>query len=177
MSHSVSDPSRRAFLLGKRAAAKSPPAIRPPWALAEADFAVHCSGCGDCVDACAEGIVFIDSNKLAAIDFHKGEGLCTFCGDCADACHDNAFIPEEQRCSSAPWSWRAVIGNACLTHQGIMCQSCKDSCPANAITFRHQLGGVAKPELALAQCDGCGGCVAPCPAAAITLTQFEVTHA
>ncbi|MBI2255270.1 MAG: ferredoxin-type protein NapF [Proteobacteria bacterium] len=176
MSHSVTDPSRRAFLLGKRGSAKTPPAIRPPWTLSEADFAARCSGCGDCVDACAEGIVIIDADKLAAIDFRRGEGLCTFCGACADACHDDAFLSQDERCSSAAWAWRAVIGNACLAQQGIMCQSCKDACQTGAITFRYQLGGVAKPELALVQCDGCGGCVAPCPAAAITLGKFEASH-
>ncbi len=174
MTRSVSDPSRRAFLLGHGRSSK-PTAIRPPWSLGEVDFAAHCSGCGDCVTACAEGIVFIGADKLAAIDFHKGEGLCTFCGDCAKACTDNAFLPQAQRCSSAPWAWRASIGTACLTQQGIMCQSCKDACPAGAISFRHQLSSVATPELTVAQCDGCGGCVAPCPASAITL--IEVAHA
>lgn len=176
MTHSVSDSSRRAFLLGRRRAPE-PAAIRPPWSLGALDFAAHCTGCGDCATACTEGIVFIGTDKLAAIDFHKGEGLCTFCGDCAEACTDNAFLPQEQRCSNAPWAWRATIGDRCLTQQGIMCQSCKDACPAGAISFHHQLGGVARPALALAQCDGCGGCVAPCPASAITMIDTEVTHA
>jgi ferredoxin-type protein NapF len=180
VSQSVSDPSRRAFLLGRRNAPK-PAAIRPPWALRESEFVTQCSGCGDCVDACPEGIVIIGADKLAAIDFRQGEGqgegLCTFCGACANACHDHAFLAAEERCNITPWAWRATIGEACLTQQGIMCQSCKDACPTGAITFRHQLGGVAQPSLSLAQCDGCGGCVAPCPVSAVTLMEIEAAHA
>ena len=39
----------------------------------------------------------------------------------------------------------------------------KDSCPMNAIRFRLQLGGVAKPILDLESCNGCGACLSVCP--------------
>ncbi|WP_374379773.1 ferredoxin-type protein NapF [Dongia sp.] len=178
MDQSGFDPSRRAFLLGRQGSGPSKPKpVRPPWSLVERDFAAHCSGCGACIDACAEGIVFLDADKKAAIDFRRGAGACTFCGGCAEACNDGAFMTTDLRCSGTPWSWRAVIADTCLAQRGIACQSCKDACPADAIAFRYQAGGVATPDLALARCDGCGGCVAPCPAEAISLVEFEVAHA
>lgn len=121
--------------------------------------------------------MILDAESKAAIDFHRGAGACTFCGGCAEACVDGAFLAAEMRSGSSPWPWRAVIADTCLARRGIACQSCKDACPADAIAFRYQAGGIATPDLSLAQCDGCGGCVAPCPAVAIALKEIEVVHA
>jgi ferredoxin-type protein NapF len=63
----------------------------------------------------------------------------------------------------------AVIGEACLTRLGVVCQSCGDACPERAIRFRPLLGRVALPEVAADRCTGCGECVAVCPVAAIAV--------
>lgn len=73
----------------------------------------------------------------------------------------------------------ATISVACLTKQGIACQSCRDACPQDAIRFRPRAGGPFLPEVDEALCNGCGACVAPCPAEAIAVaaSQTEPAHA
>lgn len=73
----------------------------------------------------------------------------------------------------------ATISAACLTKQGVACQSCHDACPQDAIRFRPRAGGPFLPEVDETLCNGCGACVAPCPAEAITVatTQTESANA
>lgn len=171
--------SRRAFLTGRpaaKAAALKVRGLRPPWTLSESAFAAACTGCGDCVTACPEAILYIGADKLAAVDFRRGEGLCTFCGACAEVCPAPAFLAATARAAEAPWHWRAAVGTACLTNSGIMCQSCKDGCSDGAISFAYGAGRIPHPHVDLARCTGCGGCVAPCPAEAIALFELETAH-
>nr|WP_298687506.1 ferredoxin-type protein NapF [uncultured Dongia sp.] len=172
--------SRRAFLTGQSAAtmatAKSH-APRPPWTLPESAFAAACTGCGECVTACPEGILYIDDSKLAAVDFRRGGNLCTFCGACAAICAEPAFLVATAREAEAPWHLRAAIGEACLTHAGVMCQSCKDACGDGAIRFVYGASRIPGPDIDLARCTGCGACAAPCPAEAITIFELEPIHA
>ena len=49
----------------------------------------------------------------------------------------------------------------------------------NAIRFRLQLGGVAKPILDLESCNGCGACLSVCPTKAIKfliLKQIQMSQ-
>ena len=172
--------SRRAFLTGRSAdiaAAVKIHGLRPPWTLSESAFAAACTGCGDCVTACPEEILHIGADKLAAVDFRRGQGLCTFCGACAEICPAPAFLAGTARIVDAPWHLRATIGDACLTNSGVMCQSCKDACGDGAISFTYGASRIPQPAVDLARCTGCGGCVAPCPAEAITLFEREPADA
>jgi len=63
-----------------------------------------------------------------------------------------------------------TIAASCLAYANIVCRSCGEACEPGAIRFRPRLGGAALPEVDAARCNGCGLCVAPCPAGAITLT-------
>lgn len=168
------DRSRRAFLFG----AKSPREVKqlPPWSLIEHAFAAACTGCGACIDACPEKILVIGADKLPSVDFGCGQQACTFCGTCADVCPEPAFHDAAARAVLPPWSWHAVVGDACLTQQGILCQSCKDACGEGAIRFAYGAARVAVPQIDLALCTGCGACAAPCPAEAITFHCAETEN-
>ena len=63
----------------------------------------------------------------------------------------------------------ARIGDGCLEARGIVCRACGDACEARAVGFLPLAGGLAKPVVDPALCNGCGLCVAVCPAGAIAL--------
>jgi ferredoxin-type protein NapF len=159
----MTDPSsRRNFLRGRFSARKGP--LRPPWALAESDFLHACTRCGDCVSACPTGVITGHDAGYPAIDFAAGE--CTFCGDCAAACTKGALKRTE---GQAPWTAQAAIGEQCLAQRRIECRICGDQCEAGAIRFPLRAGGIAVPVLDSTRCTGCGACVAPCPASALSV--------
>jgi ferredoxin-type protein NapF len=140
-------------------------AVRPPWALEEWLFAERCDRCGQCISACPQGLLSAGRGGFPKVDFQRGE--CTFCRACLDSCTRGALRAYE---GEAPWQLRAGIGSGCLTHHGVICRSCGEQCDARAIRFRPTAGRVAPPEVSTALCNGCGACVAPCPAAAIVMS-------
>ena len=152
--------SRRQFLRGDISGRK--PALRPPWALAGDAFLAACTRCGDCVPACPTRIVVIVGG-YPTVDFSRGE--CTFCGACVDACKPGALCKSE----APPWRIQAQIGSNCMAFKDVVCRTCGDACTPAAIRFRPRLGGAAVPEVDAGRCTGCGACLAPCPANAITL--------
>ena len=93
---------RRSFF---RRLAGRPEPLRPPFALPEAEFVEACNGCSDCVKACPEGIVRINSLGFAEVDFASGG--CTFCDACAQSCGRGAFY--QQRAARAPWDAKALV--------------------------------------------------------------------
>ncbi len=157
--------ARRDFLRGRK---PLPPVMRPPGAVEERLFQALCDEeCRACAEACPENIVAFDASGMPTLDFAL-EG-CTFCAACIDACPTGAL----NRTNPRPWLWKAGIGSACLSYNGIACRSCVDVCEPQAISFRLLAGGRDVPLLDPDACNGCGSCKAVCPANAVTL--FEVT--
>ncbi len=146
---------RRELLRGDLAGRRR--TVRPPWAVPA--FESLCNGCGECLAACPEHLLARDPQGLPRLEFRRGE--CTFCGDCRDACHRGAL--------AGAGTWKVVVGVAddCLARRGVLCRSCRESCPEGALTFELHPGSTATPRIDLARCNGCGGCVAPCPVDAI----------
>ena len=159
--------SRRALLFGRTAA--EAPAVRPPWALAEAAFASLCTRCDACVRACGEGVLARGADGLPRFEATAGE--CTFCGDCVRACGTGALDAS----LSPPWELRAQVGPGCLPAHGVVCASCRDACPEFAIRVPPGGRGAAWVDPAL--CTGCAACVGVCPADALALADAPLEAA
>ncbi|WP_447730979.1 4Fe-4S binding protein [Pseudoxanthomonas suwonensis] len=89
------------------------------------------------------------------------------CGACVEACGTGAL----QRTRLPPWDLRATVAGACLAGSGIVCASCREVCPAQAI--RVPPGGRGAASVDALRCTGCGACVGVCPASAISLAGME----
>ena len=161
------DHSRRNILFGRRP--ETPPPIRPPWA-SETSLADACTHCGACVAACGQGLISLGAGGLPELDFAAGE--CTFCAACAEACPEPVF--PEAGARGRAFAHVAAIGSSstassCLSHRGVICQTCRDECPEAAIRFGFRIGGPAVPEIVEDLCTGCGACLAACPVDAIEI--------
>jgi ferredoxin-type protein NapG len=136
--------------------------LRPPGAVAEADFLAACTGCGDCASACPHGAIRVAPTRL-----REAEGTpiveplsapCLLCEDfpCIAACETGALRPE------AP----SALGTArvspldCLNRLGSPCSVCTERCPVpGAMEFIEDL-----PAVNERLCTGCGICQHVCPA-------------
>jgi ferredoxin-type protein NapF len=158
------DRSRRALLFARQQAELP---LRPPWALAESEFIDRCTGCGACIERCPEQVLTRGAGGYAIFDPHLGE--CTFCSDCEQACVPRAL---DREAVPDPWKQLAAIGEGCLPRHGVVCSSCRDACPEQAIVFP-LTSAMPTPSLDAARCTGCGACVGVCPVGAITLQRFD----
>ncbi len=160
------DAGRRFFLRGgvTRAPAAQPAPPRPPWAGAEDGFVRACTRCDACVEACPEGILKRGDGGFPVISFDSAG--CTFCQRCAEKCSPKALRTLPDRVA---WSWRAAIGADCLALRKVECRVCGEMCDLGAIRFRPGEGGIAQPIVSVADCTGCGQCVATCPTRSIQM--------
>jgi formate hydrogenlyase subunit 6/NADH:ubiquinone oxidoreductase subunit I len=69
----------------------------------------------------------------------------------------------------APTPLTATITTACLSRQGIVCFTCKEICPTEAISLHPTLAQTATPTVNTTLCTACGDCAASCPSQAIAL--------
>lgn len=156
--------TRGQFLRGDLAGRRS--TVRPPWSIAEAAFVERCTRCDRCLEACEIGLLVAGRGGYPELRFEAGG--CTFCGACARACQTGAIAAPG---GQPPWWLRAVIGEACLARQGVVCRSCGDFCDAHAIRFNLRSKGVAIPLVDVDLCTGCGACVTPCPSGAVGISR------
>lgn len=158
--------SRRRFFRGQfnnHTEAKNTP-VYLPWVASTATFTIDCTRCEQCIASCPQSIVIKGDGGFPNIDFTVDE--CTFCGECAKACPEPLFNTQQP-----PWDWIARINDDCMTHQGIVCQSCRDVCAPKAIGFNRQMRGVSTPMINIESCTGCGACIAPCPSHSIQMAH------
>lgn len=152
--------SKRNFLRGKKSTKLAQ--LRLPWVISEQVFVNDCTQCGDCLTACQENIIIKSKDGFPTVDFSKNE--CTFCEDCIESCDQPLF--KDNRHDKA-WPSYLNIKESCLTHQNVICLSCKDACDPQAIKFVHRANAVSKPEINQDDCTSCGACISMCPTAAI----------
>ena len=154
--------SRRALLRGGSSAR---PVRRPPWT--GDNLTDICTRCSDCINACPDNLLYKGDGGFPEISFRE-EG-CNFCGKCAEVCSEAVFD-----IGRLAFEWHIAITGNCLALSDIDCQSCQDACEPRAIRFRPTLGRAPQPELLLDACNGCGACLAVCPADAIKLETSHV---
>jgi len=178
------------YLLRQQAQA-TPFAIRPPGALAEADFNARCIKCGQCVDACP-----YDTLKLATADagipvgtpyFIPREIPCYMCEDipCVPVCPTGALDHALEDIDDARMGLAVIDIENCLSWQGLRCEICFRECPVQnrAITIEHHPRRISKhamfvPLVHSDACTGCGICEQACPTqkAAIRILQPDLVQ-
>ncbi|MBI5691107.1 MAG: 4Fe-4S binding protein [Verrucomicrobia bacterium] len=172
-------PARRWFLVACGGAAGAwaarrvqaqPPPLRPPGALAEAEFAGVCVRCGNCAQACPSHIIQPDfAGGLAGLLAPRLTYVSDFCREGCTRCHQVCPSGAIQRLA-LPEKRRAIIGLAqvdldpCLMALGRECNACVQACPFEAISVAAGPDGFSsRPLVDPPRCNGCGACEAACP--------------
>jgi len=151
--------------------------IRPPYAIAELEFLLSCTRCGDCIAACPHQVVFALSARVGAkfagtpaLDLlHKG---CHLCADwpCVVACKPGALrlpVSEADDPDQADTGHNQALPmlasvridqQTCLPYNGPECGACISACPVPGALLLDS----CKPVINKAICVGCGLCREAC---------------
>ncbi|WP_159565676.1 4Fe-4S binding protein [Budvicia diplopodorum] len=128
--------------------------IRPPGAVTL--FDQTCSGCGECVSACGEGVVVMNNHR-PELDFLSS--YCTRCDACIRSCPTGALQQAQFQINARP-----ALNNPCQNTY-MYCDSCADRCQKKAIQWQRN----QSPVIELSGCDGCGECAFVCPVNALEM--------
>lgn len=164
-------------VMAKKARALPAPALRPPGALADADFLSACVRCGLCVRDCP-----YDTLRLARLGDDVAPGTpyffardipCEMCENipCVAACPTGALNKTLTDIKQAKMGVAVLVGHeSCLNFLGLRCDVCYRVCPLigeaitlethhNARTGKH---AVFIPTVHTEKCTGCGKCEKSC---------------
>ena len=164
-------------LYSKQASALPATAVRPPGALAEANFLSACVRCGLCVRDCP-----YDTLKLAELGDGVATGTpyftaraipCEMCEDipCVAACPTGALDRSLTDIGEARMGLAVLIDQEnCLNFLGLRCDVCYRVCPVidQAITLervhnpRSDRHAMLLPTVHSDHCTGCGKCERAC---------------
>jgi ferredoxin-type protein NapG len=152
-------------------AARSQPSLRylrPPGAVAEADFDATCIRCGKCGEVCPNRCIkyFGFENGSASLDtpyITPREKACILCMKCGDICPSGALQKIDR--SAQAILGKVQMGKArvdtslCLSYQGKTCGVCYRACPLQDVAIK--VGMLEQPHVQSA-CVGCGLCERSC---------------
>ncbi len=151
--------------------------LRPPGAVAEADFLKACVRCGKCAQACP-----YDAIRMLHLDAGTAIGTpaiaarqtpCYLCPDlpCVKACPTGALDPELKDAVRTRMGTAVITEREeCLSLKGLRCEVCYRSCPLidKAITVENYLNArtgrhaIFEPVVHKEHCTGCGICENVC---------------
>lgn len=166
-----------AGLHARQASALPAQAIRPPGALAEADFLAACVRCGLCVRDCPYGTLrladMLDPVATGTPFFAARQIPCEMCEDipCVKICPTGALERSLTDITKARMGL-AVLSDQenCLNFLGLRCDVCYRVCPVidKAITLetrhnpRSDRHAMLLPTVHSDACTGCGKCEKSC---------------
>ncbi len=165
-------------LHARHARALPPLALRPPGALAEADFQAACVRCGLCVRDCPYDILELASPEQPVANgtpfFVARDKPCEMCVDlpCVKACPTGALDAALTDVDASRMGLAVLVDHEnCLNFLGLRCDICYRVCPVidKAITLEQQInvrtGKHAEfiPTVHSDACTGCGKCEKSCP--------------
>lgn len=78
--------------------------------------------------------------------------------------------------SRPPWVIKARVTAHCLARNNVLCRTCAERCPEDAIIFPKQAGTIGGPLVLVEKCSGCGACFSPCPVGAIAMKEEDENH-
>ena len=138
--------------------------MRPPGALAEADFQAACIRCTRCADACTanairyfgpEGGALHGTPIIAPLD-----SACTMCLSCGEACPTGALEPLKSK-EAVQIGTAVVDERLCVSINGTgVCGACFTACPLRGKAITQGLRNA--PEVHAEFCTGCGLCESFC---------------
>lgn len=153
--------------------------LRPPGALAGAQFALSCSRCGRCLKACPSQclqpvpLTGGFANYLSPVIIPR-QARCELCMICQDVCPTGAItkISEDQTAIGT-----AVLDNrSCIAWiEGKLCLVCREQCPRQAVEIDEH----KRPSINNDLCVGCGACENSCPldeAAVIVIPPSQIAN-
>lgn len=165
-------------LYARHATATPPAAIRPPGALAEAEFAGACIRCGLCVRDCPFDILRLarpeEPMATGTPFFVARQAPCEMCEavPCVKACPTGALDHRLTDIGKARMGLAVLVDQeTCLNLKGLRCDICYRVCPVldKAITLDPQTNArtgkhtVFVPVVHSDHCTGCGKCEKSCP--------------
>ncbi|MDY0121742.1 MAG: 4Fe-4S binding protein [Sulfurimonas sp.] len=137
--------------------------IRPPYVVDNAAFETECQKCdAKCATLCQEQIIIIGEDKSPYLDLSKSG--CTYCDACALGCEFEVLSLDAKTTIDA---FISIDEAKCISHQGVMCFSCKDPCLEDAIIFH----AMFMPHIDQDKCTSCGFCISRCPTYAINIGE------